>query len=249
MGLYSKALIYFDQAIIGQQRIGHSYTHASAAMLEGCRAKVLLQMGDYTKVANQLERLLGKSSAFTTSERLQLRHLLAESYARLQLEVLAEAQVNIAIEEALAEGAGPLLFRTCLAAARCCQLLGRTAEATAAYQRALQLLETTVEGQNINVKASDRTELYLGLAQCGQPSVEHLEAAVEAVADGLKEDAACWDRLPDLLRLLQQYPEADRQHIAATRAEAIQRLDKAASQRADCKKLRPYKEQAAASLN
>ncbi|MEO1518726.1 MAG: tetratricopeptide repeat protein [Bacteroidota bacterium] len=236
MGQYPKALIHFDRAIVGQQRLGHSYTHATAATLQCCRARVLLQSGAHAAAANRLQQILQSEEIHSIGEQLQMRYLLAESYAHLGLEVLTEQQVNKAIETALEEGVGPRLFQTCLAAARTCRILGRKEEAIDAYRKAQQLLQTTINGQSLQIAKGDLAKLYLGLAESLPFSTESLGIAITSMAAALKEDASSWDRLADLLLLVKQCPEEKKQQLIDQHPSAFKQLTKAVHQRADCKK-------------
>ena len=151
-------------------------------------------------------------------------HTLALGFA-----ALPDSSINQAIDEAVELGEREALIDVAVLTGRCCQALGRAADATAAYRRALELA-----GASDEPVAGRSFAAHLGLAELGDDPLQRTIAATTLWPTALSESAAWWD-FPRLWRRLRNPEGALAAALEAPELGAsLEAVRRAATQRLDC---------------
>jgi tetratricopeptide (TPR) repeat protein len=144
----------------------------------------------------------------------------------------ADERLNQAIELAVASGERNTLLRTAITAGQVCKLLGREAEAAEAYERALEIATSEIEGSR--PPAADHLRALLGAQSCFGRSWELTSACLELLRPAL-DDWDTWWELESLIDAVEDAVARMPEALATDNSvEQMRLLVHVARQRVDC---------------
>ncbi len=228
LGKLAEALFFLEEARGLREVFVAGQEFASLDLQE---VSIALRSGLPQRAAEILNRVVEENPG--------LPDILAEAWSLYALLAASEGdrpnadqRMNRAIELAVSSGERNTLLRIANTAGQVCKILGREAEAAEAYERALEIATSEIQGSR--PPAADYLRALLGAQSCFGWSWEPTYTCLELLRPALDE----WDTWWELERLIEAV-----QNAAARMPEAIVRGDSirhirllvhAGRQRADC---------------
>ncbi len=233
LGNAADALEYFRKALLFQEQIGYEY--ASAHALRICLAKTKLRLDRVTDALADVAKMEKETGTETTMERIEICLLSAHGLSCQGIAGKVEAEVNTAIDLAVASGDCGALVKVMLSAGIICQQLNRKRNAMTAYRRALEMSKTILDGVAFQADTADLAAIYFGLYECNKKNTAYLDHAISNLSLSLKRDADSWWRLPHILAAFSGLPVLQRNNYLRKNKSIIDTIRKAAKQRSDCR--------------
>ncbi|WP_118953259.1 tetratricopeptide repeat protein [Taibaiella helva] len=234
MGDAANALVYFEKALIFQGRIGYEY--ASVHTLRIYLIKTKLRLNRIEEALVDLAEMK-KEPVEVAMEPIEICLVSAYVHSLAGAVAKAEAEINTAIDLAIADGDCGTLVKVMLWAGLVCQQLNRTEDALAAYLQALEISRTVLDGIPYQPDTADLAEVYFGLYECSKENTGYLDQAIDNLSLSLKGNADSWWCLSPILDAFSRLPPGKRESYLKKNKPALDRIRKAARQRKDC---RPY---------
>jgi tetratricopeptide (TPR) repeat protein len=233
-GEAGEALACFEEAC-GLARQGVMTDERSLSTSERFYALAALRAGRPSEALASYQRLLETLQGGSRALRAELLQGMAIASASSGEAVQAEQWMDHAIDCASAMGTRGAFVSIARTAGIVCQLLGRTREASEAYQRGWELVAAK-SGDAVLIGAGDRVALLLGLAEVEASHQEVVWSALRWMPEALQQEPEAWWYLPRLLRLIARSGTQGQQEGSAAQ-ELLASVLKAASQRKDCRAL------------